>query len=483
MKTGTGKAQPAVLGIILALLPQTGSAHSFAPIYTLPLPFWMYGWGAATTLLVSFIAVAWFMHRPAAHTPNPGRRLIKLPDADGRFIVVARALALAALTLCIVAGLIGSNRPYANINMTLFWVIFLVGFPYLTALFGDSFHTINPWQTLARLGQRTPLVRRRRLTLPAGLSGWPAVGLLLGFLWLELFGKLGPFELSLWLLGYTLLMLVGSLVFGVSSWLENAEIFGRMLHLLGSQSITHVHQRTLSLRWPCVGAEDLRFASFGSVVFILTWLAGTAFDGLHQSLLFQRWFFTDMYQAGLYRWAGENMRAAYPRMLDAFFWWQSLCLVLLPLLYAAIYLACMALTRQLARGGPGTLTLARAFAPSLVPIALVYHAAHYYTLLQTQGVKIIALASDPFGWNWNLFGTADWLQRTIIPDTAIVWRVQLALIVGGHIAGVVLAHRQALQLYPTARKATLSQLPFLVLMAGFTVFGLWILSLPAIDNR
>ncbi len=470
------------VALALALVPLTASAHSFGPVYTLPLPFWMYGWGAATTLLVSFVAVAVFMGRPSVGSSTAdGLSVGRLPAANG-LLFIARSLALLSLFLCIIAGLVGSSRAYANINMTLFWVIFLVGFAYATALLGDLYAAINPWRSLANGLQCTPLRRLRRWAFPKWLEGWPAVLLLLGFLWLELFGRLGPQELSLWLLAYTSVLLVGALIFGTEVWFRNADFFGHVFALLGSQSLTRFQRQTVALRWPFIGAESLQFASLAAVVFVLTWLAGTAFDGLHQSVLFHRWFFTDMYQAGLHRWAGNNLRTAFPWLREAFFWWQTLCLVLMPLLYVAIYLLCMSLTRLIARSGPGTLALARAFAPSLIPIALVYHAAHYYTLLQTQGVKIIALISDPFGWNWNLFGTADWLQRTIIPDTGTVWRVQLGLIVLGHIAGVVLAHRRALQIYISPRKATLTQLPFLILMVGFTVFGLWILSLPAVNS-
>ncbi len=41
-----------------------------------------------------------------------------------------------------------------------------------------------------------------------------------------------------------------------------------------------------------------------------------------------------------------------------------------------------------------------------MPIALAYQAAHYYTLLITEGQNLFALVSDPFGWGWDLFGTA-----------------------------------------------------------------------------
>src|SRR5205823_7712676 len=47
-----------------------------------------------------------------------------------------------------------------------------------------------------------------------------------------------------------------------------------------------------------------------------------------------------------------------------------------------------------------------AFVHSLVPIAMVYVAAHYFTFFVFEGQGIAALASDPLGHGWNLFGTA-----------------------------------------------------------------------------
>jgi hypothetical protein len=113
-----------------------------------------------------------------------------------------------------------------------------------------------------------------------------------------------------------------------------------------------------------------------------------------------------------------------------------------------------------------------------LPIALVYHVTHYYTLILTQGVKIVSLLSDPFGWGWNLFGTAGLLRAPILPDLGSIWHTQVGLILFGHIVSVWIAHLEALRLFPTRRAAMWSQLPMLLLMVIFTTFGLWILSQP-----
>lgn len=148
------------------------------------------------------------------------------------------------------------------------------------------------------------------------------------------------------------------------------------------------------------------------------------------------------------------------------------------MLYLAAYALASFATARLAPALGGTAAVMRRFAPSLLPIVLVYHASHYYTLLQVQGPKIVPLLSDPFGWNTNWLGTAQWFMRVNAPDVYRIWDVQLALILGGHIVSVALAHRIAVGRLPDRRGAVVSQLPMLALMVAFTVGGLWILAQP-----
>ena len=91
--------------------------------------------------------------------------------------------------------------------------------------------------------------------------------------------------------------------------------------------------------------------------------------------------------------------------------------------------------------------LRRAFIHTLVPIALVYVAAHYLTLLLFEGQATFYLASDPLGRGWDLFGTASRaIDYTYISQNAI-WYMQVAFVVAGHVAALILAHDRALALY------------------------------------
>jgi hypothetical protein len=120
--------------------------------------------------------------------------------------------------------------------------------------------------------------------------------------------------------------------------------------------------------------------------------------------------------------------------------------------------------------------LARQFAPSLIPIALAYAAAHYVSLLLFQGQMILPLASDPAGQGWDLLGMADGdIDYSLLSPEAF-WYVQTAIVVLGHLAALVLAHDKALVLYRDAKRAARSQRWMLGVMVTFTLLALWLLS-------
>jgi hypothetical protein len=146
--------------------------------------------------------------------------------------------------------------------------------------------------------------------------------------------------------------------------------------------------------------------------------------------------------------------------------------------YLAAYLASSWLAKTLTRSPRSLRELSLCFAYSLVPIALVYNVTHYYTLILTQGVQIVRLASDPFGAGWNLFGTASSMVGPALPAMGAIWHTQVGLILLGHIVSVHLAHLEALRVFPDRRAAMISQLPMLLLMVLFTSVGLWILAQP-----
>jgi len=128
------------------------------------------------------------------------------------------------------------------------------------------------------------------------------------------------------------------------------------------------------------------------------------------------------------------------------------------------------------RTGMTSEVLAGRFIHTLIPIALAYIVAHYFSLLAYDGQRIGYLVSDPLGLGHDYFGTAtatvnyNWISATGI------WYVQVVALICGHIAGLILAHDRALVTFEESRTATRSQYWMLAVMIAFTSLGLWLLS-------
>ncbi len=117
------------------------------------------------------------------------------------------------------------------------------------------------------------------------------------------------------------------------------------------------------------------------------------------------------------------------------------------------------------------------YAYALLPIALFYHLAHNMEHLLMEGPKVVALISDPFGWNWNLFGTAHWSIPPLV-SLEVLWIVQIALVLVGHVYSLWVAQKTSVRLFGDHRSAFRSQLPMLAGMIAFSVFSLWLLKQP-----
>jgi hypothetical protein len=127
-------------------------------------------------------------------------------------------------------------------------------------------------------------------------------------------------------------------------------------------------------------------------------------------------------------------------------------------------------------GGFSASRLASEFVHTLVPIAMAYVAAHYFTLLLYQGQAIIYLASDPLGDGSNIFGTADHQVKYGLIGSDVEWYAKVGFILAGHVAALILAHDRALAIYRDAREAVRSQYWMLGVMLGFTMLAVWLVS-------
>jgi hypothetical protein len=153
------------------------------------------------------------------------------------------------------------------------------------------------------------------------------------------------------------------------------------------------------------------------------------------------------------------------------------------LLFIAIYGVVCAVMSFAAGGHLAPLELARTFAFMLMPIAIGYHVAHYLSFLLVQGQYIIPLVSDPFGFGWNLFGTAGYRVDIALVGARFSWYAAILAILAGHVAAIYLAHVKAMQSIGERSAALRSQIPLTALMVVYTFTGLSIIAEPIVQHR
>jgi hypothetical protein len=490
MSPSTRAAAAAVLAVaIVAALPSAAAAHALGGTFQLPVPLWLYLVGAAVAVGASFVVTT-----VVARAAGPARYALRpMPDGLGS----ASRWILRLLGLAWWYGAIGVGFAVGDISQlpgVLLWIFLWVGLPIAAALLGNPWPSLSPFRTTyAGLEWVAQRIGARSIDLgvayPRGLARWPAVALLAAGVWAELIlpGSAAALTVAILLTGYTILTLLGMVVFGQIAWLRNAELFEVELGWLGR--IGPIGRRSVSpelcdgcgeqcdparcvdcpecaasaedmdrrvgLRVPILGLTDVTRAGWSDAVFIVLVLAGVTFDGLHETA----------FGAALLEFLLPPVTAVFGLTLTAFLFVDTIAFAIVVAAFVAAFTAILWLT-----GGIGGRQLQPGvYAATLLPIATGYLIAHYLTLVIQGVVWLPSLLRDPL---MSLAPQLDWIP------ISVVWYVSVAAIVGGHIAGIVLAHRLAL--IDSPRRATLAGLPMVGLMIGYTILSLWIIAQPIV---
>jgi len=452
-------------------------AHALVSRGDLPIPAWLFVWGAAIVLVVSFFAISAAWREPKfederwrAITPRLSGVLLSRPVA-----LIGGTIGTFLLGLVVYAGLNGTEAPDRNFALIFIFVTVWLGFPVLSALFGDVFRAVSPWRFVGRsVGGLVKVCLRRpvpHLAYPERLGRWPAAVGLVAFVWLEIiYGSTGasvtlsPEVVARATVAYTIYTLSMMGLFGVEKWNSRGEFFAVYFKMFSELSIFEVRNRKLGRRAPFSGAAGWADVP-GSLALVISAIGVTTFDGAQEGAL-----------RSPIEWLQDRLTDLGFGITDAVRGGDTVFLLLSIAFISAIYLAGV---RGMLRvpGAPSFRTLRGRFAHTLIPIALAYLVAHYFSLFVFQEqAQFTFLLSDPLGDGSNLFGTANSGIDYSVLGTKTVWYVQLGALVTGHVLGLMLAHDRAVFIWKDHRLATRSQYWMLAVMIAFTSLGLYLLS-------
>jgi hypothetical protein len=466
-----------VAGLSIAILafPEQASAHALVGRQDLPVPAWLFAWGASLVLIVSFalLSVAWTQARLQEEDWRPltaGLSAVLLSPVTQVLCGLAGA---GLLFLVVYAGLEGTEDAIRNFAVIFVFYTFWLGLVLASVLFGDVFRAFNPWRAIGRAfsgtfrlvaGQAAP----SPFTYPEHLGRWPAVAGVVGFIWLELIHGAGvapdPGNVATATLIYSAITFACMALFGVEEWIERGEAFSGYFGMFARLSVLEVREGRIGRRRFLSGAPSWPLMP-GSAALVLTSIGVTSFDGAQEGAL-------QSAISSTFDWIhdlGFGTIASF-RITNSI--WLLLVLAGVGLLY---WLGIRGM--HTVRGSPGVRELFGSFAHTLIPIALAYIVAHYFSaFVYQEQAQFTYILSDPLGDGSDLFGTAGGgIDYGLISSNAI-WYVQVGSLVVGHVAALTLAHDRALAVYGDVRSATRSQYFMLAVMVGFTCFGLFLLS-------
>lgn len=441
------------------LMPLAAHAHVSEQGFVLLLPTGVYIVAGVTAVALTVMALF-------AVTGDGVRALF----AVRRFAPRVPQRALHLLSLCatgvlfglIYLGVYGPRDPLSNLMPLGFWSVGWIGMVSLTAVFGNLWTAFNPWSGLhALIGPRAA-----KFALPATLGNWPATLLLVGFAAFLLadIAPDDPTRLARFVGLYWLITMIGILICG-TAWLRHAEL---------GHAIFDAFSRLAPVRLSApagIGGPGWqvieRPAQTGAGVFALTLLAVGSFDGLNETF----WWL------GL---IGVNPLEFPGR--------SAVVGITLVGLFATVILliASFAITiwlgLRISRSDVAFRIAFSTLALCVLPIALVYHMAHYLTSLLVSAQYTLAALSDPLGTGADILGIEPFRVTTgffnSIDTVRVIWITQAGLVVFGHVWSVFLAHRIALNLFGTTLRAAFATLPLSLFMIAYTFLGLWLLAAP-----
>jgi hypothetical protein len=431
--------------------------HAFGARYDLPAPLYLFLIGAGAVVFVSFLLV---LRRPVTRHQQTGEDVPPVPQVPswpGNLMVVVAAV-------LVLGGLFGAQSTPDNIVVTAFWLVFWIAVPISVAIVGNYWPYVSPLNVVARL-----VGARARLDWPASWGYWPATILFFLFACGELIFNgvtTTPAGTAQVMFTYGIVNVVMAYLFGAETWLRRGEVFSVLFATWGR--LGYFRFGTPGPRGFFGGLLRPFEAAVSRLTFVLMLLVSVSFDGL---LATPAW-------KNLVSQLPDGLRpggAGYTVLLLVLF-------VALVGVIWGLFAGFAAAVRAVGHLDEPLINVIAGLLPSLVPIAFGYLLAHNFDYLAINGQLLIHQASDPFGMGLNLFGTVNYEpNRNLIP-TAVIWYFEIVLIIGVHIAAVVLAHGYLGRVARTESQGRRAEWPWIAAMVGYTMTSLWLLAQPIVQE-
>ena len=447
---------PIFIVAALVIFPVTALAHAGSQGLILLLPTGIYITAGGIAVLATIILAAALNHRQLNSLFTP----LQITTTAKPRTTLPSLVSTAIFAILIWIGLYGPTDPLKNLMSLTTWTLFWILFVILCAKFGNLWAWLNPWSGLYSLlmGNTEPPAR-----LPNIFGYWPAIILLFAFNAYGISNPAAADPIQLAILGslywiFTFLMIV---IFG-REWLERGEFLTVFLSLLSKVS-PFARQDTYKIGFPGWRIPASKTPPLSRAIFALTLLGTGTFDGFNETFFW-------LAQLGINPLEFPGRSAIVAQTIMGLFGANILLI--------ALFYICIRITtpREIMPD-----VFARQ-ALTLLPIALVYHIAHFLPSFLVDIQYTIKALSDPLNSGADALGLGQFYVTTGFFNTLwtqrLIFLTQAGAIVSGHVLAILLSHRIATDYFPTRRGVLISQIPLSVFMIAYTVLGLWLLATP-----
>ena len=401
--------------------------HGVVNVGDLPIPFDIVLNSSALVVLITFVylKVSW---KESIITPRQ-------EVFNDKQSFIGKLFGIIILFLLVAPGIFGNESSKTSIAPLILWVFLWIGVPVLGLLFGDIYSKFNPLNLFSLKSDKPESV-------------YFACILFIGLTWFELVWKEPGNPLNIAIVLITLFVCVNLLRYFLKKSLIEVDPLLLLHYLYSKLKLFNSRPYFRSLLDNIGNLAKLK----GIEYFVLLMIGTVTYDGLRETTFWYNQFGSRTDDMGFSTMMFLIMN------LGTILFYRFAC-------FFAI------------KVGGSDLKLnhvSNLFGHTMLPIAFAYHVTHYLTLLLFESQTFFYRFNDPIGIGMNILNVQEPTINYFV-EPLVIWGIQVAVTLLGHMLSVVLAHDLAVKLFGH-QQSDKTQYIFLFITVALTLQALFVLS-------
>ena len=411
----------------MILINSASLNHGVVNVGDLPIPFDIVLNSSALVVLITFVylKVSW---KESIITPRQ-------EVFNDKQSFIGKLFGIIILFLLVAPGIFGNESSKTSIAPLILWVFLWIGVPVLGLLFGDIYSKFNPLNLFSLKSNKPESV-------------YFACILFIGLTWFELVWRKPGNPLNIAIVLITLFVCVNLLRYFLKKSLIEVDPLLLLHYLYSKLKLFNSRPYFRSLLDNIGNLAKLR----GIEYFVLLMIGTVTYDGLRETTFWYNQFGSRTDDMGFSTMMFLIMN------LGTILFYRFAC-------FFAI------------KVGGSDLELnhvSNLFGHTMLPIAFAYHVTHYLTLLLFESQTFFYRFNDPIGIGMNILNVEEPTINYFI-EPLVIWGIQVAVTLLGHMLSVVLAHDLAVKLFGH-QQSDKTQYIFLFITVALTLQALFVLS-------